>query len=87
MPCRRPEIEKEEPSPFAFIKPKKVGTTENASESDAVIWNRMLDMYYEMGNWKRWLPFYGPVSVEEVEVRIWHYHPRGSIIDVCYIAV
>ena len=70
-----------------MVKPEKVDPTENASESDAVIWNRMLDMYYKMGNWKRWLPFYGPVSVQEVEVRIWYYNHMGSIIDVCSIAV
>ncbi|EYE91978.1 uncharacterized protein EURHEDRAFT_415980 [Aspergillus ruber CBS 135680] len=82
VPCRRPEIEKEEPSPFAFIRPKQVNPTENASESDAVIWNRMLDMYYEMGHWKRWLPFYGPVSVKEVEFEFHRAKDQDGLYEI-----
>jgi hypothetical protein len=47
---------------------EKLGDKEKAFESDAAIWARMKEAYYtDKGKWKAWLPFYGPVSVREVE--------------------
>jgi hypothetical protein len=44
---------------------------EAAVESDTVIWNRIRETYFsDKGKWKRWLPFYGPTTVREVEVRM-----------------
>jgi hypothetical protein len=44
---------------------------EAAVESDTVIWNRIRETYFsDKGQWKRWLPFYGPTTVREVEVRM-----------------
>jgi hypothetical protein len=38
-------------------------------EDDSAIWTRMKQVYFnESGSWKRWLPFYGPTAVREVEV-------------------
>lgn len=40
-----------------------------AFESDAAIWDRMIAACLnESGRWKRWLPFFGPIAVREVEV-------------------
>ncbi|QKX61716.1 uncharacterized protein TRUGW13939_08871 [Talaromyces rugulosus] len=41
---------------------------EVALESDTVIWHRIRETYFSnKGKWKRWLPFYGPTTVREVE--------------------
>jgi hypothetical protein len=50
---------------------EKLSDKEKAFESDAAIWARMKEVYYaDKGEWKAWLPFYGPTSVREVEVRM-----------------
>ncbi|CAI7670814.1 unnamed protein product [Penicillium pancosmium] len=37
-------------------------------EDDSAIWTRMKRAYFnDAGSWKRWLPFYGPTGVREVE--------------------
>ncbi|OJJ84404.1 uncharacterized protein ASPGLDRAFT_25847 [Aspergillus glaucus CBS 516.65] len=39
-------------------------------------------MYYGMGNWKRWLPFYGPVSVQEVKFQFVRAKGRDGLYEI-----
>lgn len=43
--------------------------SEKVFECDAVLWQRIRDTYFtDKGIWRKWLPFYGPRIVREVEV-------------------
>ncbi|KAH8815439.1 hypothetical protein F5884DRAFT_895335 [Xylogone sp. PMI_703] len=49
---------------YGDISPK-----EKACEGDSLIYHRLVETCFEFfGNWRRWLPFYGIVCVEEVQV-------------------
>lgn len=75
VPCIRPT----EPNRFDRLVIKSFGKEEQsqkkhsldkaAFESDAAIWRRMIKICFDnKGQWKKWLPFYGPIDVEEVNV-------------------
>lgn len=52
-----------------------ISAKEKAFESDAAVWGRMREIYFnEKGQWKKWLPFYGPTAVREVKVGTGHIH-------------
>ena len=52
-----------------------INDKEKAFESDAAVWGRMREIYFnEKGQWKKWLPFYGPTAVREVKVGTGHIH-------------
>lgn len=56
-----------------FYEP--ISAKEKAFESDAAVWGRMREICFnEKGQWKKWLPFYGPIAVREVEVGTDHIH-------------
>jgi hypothetical protein len=82
VPCMRPAQRK----PISYTHKEKdrgfervpggekyapLTTKETAFESDNAIWHRIRETYFsDKGKWKKWLPFYGPTTVREVEVRI-----------------
>ena len=49
---------------------EKLNPREKAYESDATIYQRLKEScFHYQGKWKRWLPFYGIIDVQEVNVR------------------
>lgn len=43
-------------------------SAQKAVESDAAIWHRIRETYFDdKGKWRKWLPFYGPTLVREIE--------------------
>jgi hypothetical protein len=50
---------------------KSSATKKKRSKATLLYWARMKEVYYaDKGKWKAWLPFYGPTSVREVDVRM-----------------
>jgi len=77
VPCFRPTkprqvryITQRLGSPTRDTKYHDIRQMERAGKSDAAIFARLKWAYFEyQGIWKKWLPFYGIVKVEEVNVR------------------
>lgn len=79
MPCLRPRgARREVPTIWLDDTPKpkdwkpeyeEIMPWHKACESDADIYQRLLDTCYQhLGWWKRWLPYYGVTKVQEVNV-------------------
>jgi hypothetical protein len=62
---------------------KSSATKKERSKATPLYWARMEEVYYaDKGKWKAWLPFYGPTSVREVEVRTTcAYSGNGELIQ------
>lgn len=88
IPCFRPELmilpvrklikKGVDGKPDQFLRSSKLGkrVRNGKYEEDSAIYRKLVaECYKYHGTWKKWIPFYGIVEVQEVQVR---YTLRGS---------